>query len=227
MTADPLQARYRYEALSRPGKDGGPFGQMFDGDELLHDGWPLSAEVLVFESDRCDCGCEGCGLLDIHVHRSGPYVVWTRWVRRSGEPDSWWTPRVFGAQAYGEALGGPVDGLPDLDVAHLAALLGGDRCPPDWVVWWESDGEDPLPDGDAREVYEEILAALTDPSRVAGARLAHGRSQWRIIDECLDVALDLAWVDGEIAVRWGELRRYEGVFVVVPGLVGVVWPNGG
>lgn len=216
---DPLRSTYRYEiaeAVWDEGRTQATYGTVFENERFLFRTWPIDATTHVFEADPCSCGCEGCGLLDGHAHRSGPYVVWTWWCRREARSETTaWDPLLFGAAAYSAALGGDAHALPVLDGCHASLLVVEPHTEPATPLWWEGDATDDLPEAEA--FLASVRAVISDPERLAGAELVALRSGWKIVDSCSEDLVDVAVIDDALAVRLGPLRQWA-VMLRVPSL---------
>lgn len=216
---DPIHATYSYDRVNDPGdwdRCGGLRGSLAVDGVKRFDTWAINAGEAVFEADPCSCGVPGCGLRDVHAHRSGLFVVWTCWERRTGEREHQHNlPLIFLARGYEEALGGSIEGLPWLDGKHAARLL--EEAP--WApgeqrgeVWWWERGPDEV---DPAALVER-LAALTVDDLAGASVVPLPGSPW--VASCEDGRTFCAClVDGALAVHAGELARFP-VALRVPAL---------
>lgn len=215
---DPLRASYRYERSTYPVDldiEVTHGGLYLDG-KLCFSTWPIDATADVFEADPCSCGVEGCGLYDVHAHRSGPFLVWTCWERRNGQPhDLGDLPLIFSAESYQRALGGSTHALPWMDGVHAARLLeeaiwtGGlrqDEC------WWWDQGPDEIDPG----ALVRRLAALSPPDLEGASLVSLPQDAWLAYNEA-GAGFRAAAVEGALAVQAGQLTRFP-VALRIPSL---------
>lgn len=208
---DPLVATYHYETRFDPGSQyhvGGRYGILGINDDYEKRTWGIDASTHCFEADLCECGTDGCGLMDVHVHRSGPYISWTCWNRRIGTPaDFPDLPLVLGAEGYQQALGGSTESLPWLDAIHARELIRPVDAPvTSDVLWWIQDEPDVL-GIDPKQLYESIHEPdscwLTDVSLVQKPVDA-----WSLDHDGWGGLMWAACVDGALAVQFGSLLRF-------------------
>jgi hypothetical protein len=208
---DPLHASYRYDRIYDPGdwdRVGGDYGSLVVDGTKQFSTWAIDAGRAVFEADPCSCGVEGCGLLDVHAHRSGPFVVWTCWERRTDAPgDRYNLPLFFSAREYEKTLGGSIEGLPWLDGKHAARLLEGapwipaDPQQESW--WWWDHGPGEI---EPAELAARLVALTIDD--LAGATVVPlPEARWQASSDD-GRALLVCEVDGALAVHGGELGRF-------------------
>lgn len=218
---DPLRATLAYRRSFDPGdRDslGGSFGTVIVNGENRLRTWEIDASRACFEADPCSCGVEGCGLRDVHVHRSGPFIVWTCWLRRHDEPDSLGDlPLLFPAEGYQAALGGAIDGLPELDGVHARELIEGPPLRADAVWWWD---EGPDTDDFEIDALVRLLADLPAAALDAASLAPWPDAPWHACNESGE-ELRVALIDGELAVHLGPLSRFP-VMLRIPGLLASV-----
>jgi hypothetical protein len=219
---DPLLGCYVYARRFCPGSVdqlGGEYGVLSVDGVVALDTWAIDSSEQHFEADPCGCGVYGCGLLQIHVHRSGPYLALTCWRRRDDAPEPGFRtyPLVLGAERYQAALGGALGPFPLLDAVHARLLLGGMDEDGDLeaseALWWEGQEPEPI---DARQLRDALLQrglALFEGASLVGEPEAALLMSGERADNLLSAGL----VDGAIAVRLGELWRFP-VWMRLPAL---------
>jgi hypothetical protein len=219
---DPLTARVSYAIEEVPeSRDGQPFSRGW----VVIDGQPVvSSEVLtpaarVVEKDLCFCGCPGCGTLDLHLHRSGPYLLFTCWERRRQRPDFRQPelPLVLAAASLEEPIGLRAADLPIADRRALTALFPVIPAPGARILWEDTPYQ---------QSPEPLLALLQGPdfAWLEGAELipppADARLGILLTGEPVVDPMPLfgkGTSEGCVALRVGALARFP-VYLRLPAL---------
>lgn len=219
---DPLTATVSYQIEEVPeSRDGQPYSR---GWILINGTRTLSSEVLtpasrVVEKDLCFCGCPGCGLLDLHLHRSGPCLLLTCWQRRQDRPDfrQHDLPLVLAATSLEGPVGLRAADLPIADRRALSAIFPEIPAPTARVLW---------PEEPYLQSPEPLFARLQGPdfAWLEGAELipppADARLGILLTGEPVCDPMPLfgkGTSEGCVALRLGPLARFP-VYLRLPAL---------